>query len=172
VSRCKDCGIEIPSRGPRRCRDCLTAQPEKNTRGRAGARWARVRQEVLDRDGHRCTIRIAGCTGRATQVDHVVPIAALGPDDPRRDDPANLRAACRSCNVKRRYLGELPSTTAPPAERLPPWATPEHRPDHNAPTYHGRTSAVYTPCVTRGCHLHHWKRQGPDDEWVALSRPW
>jgi 5-methylcytosine-specific restriction protein A len=55
-----------------------------------------VRQIVLRRDGHACQLRLAGCTGTATEVDHVLPVAHGG-----TDEPANLRASCQSCNRRR-----------------------------------------------------------------------
>jgi hypothetical protein len=53
----------------------------------------RVRYEVLRRDGYRC--RYCGTTADAVQlrVDHVVPVALGG-----SDDPSNLVAACDDCN--------------------------------------------------------------------------
>lgn len=61
------------------------------------ATWARVRPAVLERDGHRCTIRARGCTGVATQVDHVVSVVEGG----SWFDPENLRASCTHCNLSR-----------------------------------------------------------------------
>ena len=58
------------------------------------AAWERVRLIVLRRDRYRCRIGGPGCTGRATSVDHIVPLALGG----ARLDPANLRAACGHCN--------------------------------------------------------------------------
>lgn len=59
--------------------------------------WPHVRRLILERDGHACQIHMPGCTGRATQVDHIVPLAHGGP----RLDPANLRASCGHCNIAR-----------------------------------------------------------------------
>lgn len=58
------------------------------------ATWRRVRAGILARDGYTCQIRGPRCKVRATEVDHIVELAAGG----RRLDPANLRAACKSCN--------------------------------------------------------------------------
>ena len=60
-------------------------------------RWVQMRRVVLERDGYVCLIKAKGCTGVATQVDHIVPVLAGG----ARLDPANLRASCRRCNVGR-----------------------------------------------------------------------
>lgn len=59
--------------------------------------WQRVRLQVLARDAHQCQIRLTGCTGRAEQVDHVIPLAEGG----ARLDPDNLRSSCRWCNLSR-----------------------------------------------------------------------
>lgn len=63
--------------------------------------WRRLRALVLDRDGHRCKLprpdgRPGECGAFATHVDHVVPRKRGG-----QDVPANLRAACASCNLRR-----------------------------------------------------------------------
>lgn len=52
--------------------------------------WRKVREEVLERDGHRC----AYCGAKATHVDHKRPRAQGGTDSPR-----NLVAACAGCNL-------------------------------------------------------------------------
>lgn len=60
----------------------------------ASSVWRRLRQAVLERDGHRCRIRGPNCTRHANEVDHIVPILAGGAPL----DPANCRASCRACN--------------------------------------------------------------------------
>lgn len=57
----------------------------------------KVRAAVLQRDGYQCRLRLPGCLGRATEVDHIVPRAAGGPVF----DLDNLRAVCASCHRKR-----------------------------------------------------------------------
>lgn len=59
--------------------------------------WRKVRAQVLERDGHRCTIGMSGCTGIGTQVDHIHPLAFGGAPY----DPSNLRASCANCNSSR-----------------------------------------------------------------------
>jgi 5-methylcytosine-specific restriction enzyme A len=61
------------------------------------ATWRKVRRVILDRDQYRCAIRMEGCTGTATQVDHIHPLAFGGAPY----DPENLRASCASCNSGR-----------------------------------------------------------------------
>lgn len=54
----------------------------------------RTRFEILKRDGFRC--RYCGATSIQSplHVDHVIPVAEGG-----SDDPANLTAACAGCNL-------------------------------------------------------------------------
>ncbi|MGN6168187.1 MAG: HNH endonuclease [Solirubrobacteraceae bacterium] len=52
----------------------------------------RLRREILDRDGHVCRL----CSAPATDVDHVVPLAVGG-----TDEPSNLRALCAPCHRRR-----------------------------------------------------------------------
>lgn len=70
------------------------------------SRWRRVRRQVLERDGHRCQLRIAGvCTTIATCVHHTIGQALTG------NNPAHLVAACAECNGR---IGEPDGTDAQP----------------------------------------------------------
>lgn len=53
----------------------------------------RTRYEVLKRDDHTCRYCGASAPDAKLTVDHVMPVALGG-----ADDPANLVAACRDCN--------------------------------------------------------------------------
>lgn len=67
----------------------------KRRRSYLNSFWhTKVRPAILARDGYRCRIRGQGCTGEATEVDHIVPPAKGG----AVYDPTNLRAACKPCN--------------------------------------------------------------------------
>jgi 5-methylcytosine-specific restriction enzyme A len=55
--------------------------------------WKTRRRITLERDGHECQLRMPGCLGEATTVDHIVPVALGG--DQALD---NLQAACLRCN--------------------------------------------------------------------------
>ena len=57
-----------------------------------GYHWQKLRQTILTRDAHIC----AYCGRRANSVDHIQPKADGG-----TDNPANLIAACLSCNTRR-----------------------------------------------------------------------
>lgn len=54
----------------------------------------RISAAVFARDSYRCRIQGPRCTGRAEQVDHIVPIAKGG----HPLDLTNMRAACGPCN--------------------------------------------------------------------------
>ncbi len=67
-----------------------------------GAAWTRLRLLILERDGYIC--RCAECrkTGRlrvATEVDHRIPKAKGG-----TDDPANLQAIAKPCHERKSLL--------------------------------------------------------------------
>ena len=61
--------------------------------------WRKFRVTILERDNHQCQIKLSGCEGHATHVDHIVPLSEGG----RRLDPTNCRAACKHCNSKRNW---------------------------------------------------------------------
>ena len=52
--------------------------------------WRQLRQQVLDRDEHKCVY----CGADATHVDHVMPVSKGG-----AYELSNLRASCASCNM-------------------------------------------------------------------------
>lgn len=54
--------------------------------------WEMIRQQILERDGHRCVL--CGRRGRL-EVDHIKPLAWGG-----NNDPDNLRALCRDCHFQ------------------------------------------------------------------------
>jgi 5-methylcytosine-specific restriction endonuclease McrA len=67
--------------------------------------WKETRARVLERDGHRCTIR--GCERRAFICDHIISRKAGG-----SDDESNLRSLCRVHDNARKenHLGERRGT--------------------------------------------------------------
>jgi 5-methylcytosine-specific restriction endonuclease McrA len=65
----------------------------KGWEGGSTRAWRRVRHHVLERDGHRCQLKLNGCSIVATTAHHTKG-KAMG------DDPAHLVAACASCNLK------------------------------------------------------------------------
>jgi len=76
------------------------------------AQWRRTRALVLARDGWVCQLQWPGvCLGRANQVDHILPREHGG-----TNDMANLRAACRPCNLARRL-----DAPPPPGVGVPVW---------------------------------------------------
>jgi 5-methylcytosine-specific restriction endonuclease McrA len=58
-----------------------------------GAKWRKARLACLRAANWRCQIRLEGCQGAASQVDHIDQAAS----DPEHK---NLRAACASCHRK------------------------------------------------------------------------
>lgn len=73
--------------------------PEARSRSNAtyrSAEYVRNRQLALQRAGYRCQIRAEGCTARATQVDHVIPVSRGGTHVLN-----NLRATCKNCHAKK-----------------------------------------------------------------------
>lgn len=68
-----------------------------DVRGRVSHRWRKIRAAVLARDGWVCQMNGPTCTGVATTVDHMDPLALGGVMLP---DPSRLRAACVACNSR------------------------------------------------------------------------
>jgi len=64
----------------------------RSWKGGSTRAWRRTRALVLARDGHRCQLKLPGCTTTATHVHHVLGKA-------HGDDPAQLLAACAHCNL-------------------------------------------------------------------------
>jgi 5-methylcytosine-specific restriction endonuclease McrA len=58
--------------------------------------WRKIRLTVLARDHYTCQLGYPGCTVIATHADHILPLRFGG-----TNHLANLRAACRSCNLRR-----------------------------------------------------------------------
>lgn len=52
---------------------------------------------VLTRAGGQCEIRGTGCTGTATEADHIIEVSDGGAEL----DPANGQAACHHCHGKK-----------------------------------------------------------------------
>ena len=61
------------------------------------AAWRKLRAQVLKRDKYRCQLREPGCTGQATQVDHIVNVGAGGAPL----DPDNCQSVCPQCNARK-----------------------------------------------------------------------
>lgn len=77
----------------------------------------RLRFEILRRDGHAC--RYCGRTAPDVKltVDHVVPVALGG-----ADDPTNLIAACIDCNAGKSSMSADQSQVSAAAESAIRWA--------------------------------------------------
>lgn len=68
--------------------------------GRGGRPWRRLRARVILRDQYTCQLCRRVCMDSDLDVDHIVPRAQGG-----TDDPANLRTLCRPCHTKRARHG-------------------------------------------------------------------
>lgn len=62
-------------------------------RPRARGVPTRLAQQTLTRANHQCEIRGETCEHEAKEVDHIIPVAEGG-----TDEPTNLQAVCRSCH--------------------------------------------------------------------------
>jgi 5-methylcytosine-specific restriction endonuclease McrA len=78
-------------------------------------RWRAVRERVLKRDLYRCQV-IPGCPRAGTVCDHVQAVYPGMPDHEFFDE-RKLRAACRTCNLRRaqaaQFMAEMKSTPPP-----------------------------------------------------------
>jgi len=83
----------------------------------SGKGWRRIRERILQRDGHMC--QMCGQTEGRLHIDHIIPKRLIGAEG---DNDLNLRVLCESCNLRKggRFFGEQ--------------ATP--------PTLHGRISPL------------------------------
>jgi 5-methylcytosine-specific restriction protein A len=61
-----------------------------------GWSWQKLRPRILRRDGYRCCV----CGNEATEVDHIIPKAQGG-----TDDPDNLQSICRRCHRQKTARG-------------------------------------------------------------------
>lgn len=69
---------------------CSGTDPYRERRGLSGSVWKRLRQTILERDGHKCNY--CGATDDLA-VDHIIPLSRGG-----TNDPENLTPACKPCN--------------------------------------------------------------------------
>jgi hypothetical protein len=75
----------------------------------------RVRYEILKRDSYTC--QYCHSTDQPLTVDHIVPLALGG-----GDDPSNLQAACKDCNTGKSSTHPDDPTIAAADERAVVWA--------------------------------------------------
>lgn len=94
---------------------------DRSTWGRGSTRQSRRERAEVLRRWPTCHLRYEGCTGIATEDDHVIPLSQGG-----SDDLANRRGACAHCHriKSQREAAEARATVAiwerPPAGPLPP----------------------------------------------------
>ncbi len=63
--------------------------------------WRKVRAAVLERDRHRCQLQYDCCTGTATEVDHIDPIAETGGNRSVIPPVSRLQSVCAPCHTRR-----------------------------------------------------------------------
>ncbi|WP_204806303.1 HNH endonuclease [Mycobacterium riyadhense] len=88
--------LELVYPPDRRCPDHIgwKTSPRTASSQRTGkTAWKRLRNQVLQRDGHQCQIKGPGCLVHADQVDHIVPVHLGG-----TDDPSNAQSCCKPCH--------------------------------------------------------------------------
>jgi 5-methylcytosine-specific restriction protein A len=98
-----NCG-EIAKPGTNRC-PRHPAKRSPSSRATSTSEWKRIREEALRRDAHTCQL----CGDPATQVDHVISVAAGGDNS-----LSNARSVCAQCNVDARpgYTPRRPKNVA------------------------------------------------------------
>ncbi len=87
--------------------------------------WRRVRDEVLERDGHRCQLRYPGCELDAVEVDHVDPVA-MGD---AVLDPGNCRSVRGVCHRRRSNATRQRTRRPPPSRAWPKPKAPDGQPE-------------------------------------------
>jgi 5-methylcytosine-specific restriction endonuclease McrA len=97
VGPCSDGGYAVKGRS--RCRNhggkAWARQPPERLATYRDSTYQRNRKIVLGRDPL-CRLRLPGCTGKSTTVDHVISVAKGG-----GNDLDNLVGACAHCNQLR-----------------------------------------------------------------------
>lgn len=81
-------------------------------RTRLPKNWPSLRANILRRDNYRCQISLDGCSGIATEVDHI----ARGDNH----SPENLRAACSRCHKQKTQAEALEARRKKRAARFRP----------------------------------------------------
>lgn len=85
-----------------------------------GSAWRKARDAAMRRAHGRCELRLDGCIGAASEVDHIVGVADGG-----GHDQSNLRPVCGPCHAKRtaQQGGGFRSgrRTDPPAQPRTQW---------------------------------------------------
>ena len=119
---------------------------------------------ILKRDGFRCKYCGASGDGVELHVDHVVPVSRGG-----TDHPANLVAACATCNMGKGddVVEWFPCTPLIDINGDPENHAPELR-AHRGDAYIESLSNVYA--VRVGMAWHDSNRDAPEPTWRAMNR--
>jgi 5-methylcytosine-specific restriction endonuclease McrA len=86
------------------------------------SKWRKIRQRILDRDGHTCQ----QCGGEGNSVDHIVPRSLNG-----SDEDWNLQTLCVSCNSAKggRFFNSTPTPLTLPVLNSPKNDSKSHEND-------------------------------------------
>ena len=60
------------------------------------AGWRKIRERILQRDGHMC--QMCGQTEGKLHIDHIIPKRLIGAEG---DNDLNLRVLCQKCNLSK-----------------------------------------------------------------------
>ena len=89
---------------------------------------AAVKREVFERDEGQCQLRYPGlCIGTASEIDHVMSVAQLGPDHPYLNTAPNCRCACVPCHRHRSEQQKLEGIQRKATARRDRLRLPDHR---------------------------------------------
>lgn len=88
---------------------------------RTGAGHAKRKAIVLARDKGRCQLRYPGCTGKGTEADHIINVAAGG-----REHIENMQAACESCHTAKTQQESAAARRANQKKRRHPGIDQKH----------------------------------------------
>jgi predicted RNA-binding Zn-ribbon protein involved in translation (DUF1610 family) len=90
MKQCQRCGSVVPAQAwHEHRRACYDRQSERRPHS-SSSQWKRLRDQILERDGHRCTAVIDGVRCQTTEALQVAHLAG----DWHDDNPAGLAALC------------------------------------------------------------------------------
>jgi 5-methylcytosine-specific restriction enzyme A len=114
------------------------AQPPARRPGGSRGAPPHIRRRVLARDSHQCQLRYAGCSGTATEVDHIKNVASYRIDGRAgANHPANamtnLVSACSYCHKQKTEQERIAALRASAQTRAAQRRKRLHLPEHKHP---------------------------------------
>lgn len=128
----------------------------------------RTRYEVLVRDNHTC--RYCRSTEGNLVIDHVIPVALGG-----SDDPSNLVAACKDCNAGKAASNPDAATVAQVDEDAVRWAAAMRKAVDDWLVTRDDAWAygnVVAKAWDDGNATYRWNRAALDDDWTDTVERW